>query len=307
MGSADISLRHIVRRRAEDLARGLVPPGVPFRVLRWLDTQLAATDRRLDKAVLLQVGGRRRALHVEFEVDPGAELPGRVFEYQAMLYLALRAGANGRTPRIKSLVIVLRGRAGAQPLVGSHRVSWPGDPFGGARFVIEPVYQRTVAELRARGGLLWLAFTPLARDADGAAMRDVLAEIRSRVEDVNERGEIYATMAALADLKPWGYSLREEIRDMLQLTDDAVFRESEILQEAFAEGKAEGKKEGRHEGIEEGIERTLRRLLTGRSGREPTAAEQEALARKAHEVTPEQLVEVMALPGDSFLTWLLGK
>lgn len=110
-------------------------------------------------------------------------------------------------------------------------------------------------------------------------------------------------MAALADLKPWGYSLREEIRDMLQLTDDAVFRESAILQEAFAEGK----KEGRHEGIEEGIERTLRRLLTGRSGREPTAAEQEALARKAHEVTPEQLVEVMALPGDSFLAWLLGK
>lgn len=307
MGSADISLRHIARRWAADLARGLIPLPVPIRVLGWLDTQLAATDRRLDKALLLRVARKRRALHVEFEVDPGADLPSRVLEYQALLFLALRAGSNRPVPPIKSAVIVLRGRAGPHAAEGRRRLGWPEDRFSGARYLIEPVYQRTVAELRARGGLFWLAFTPLARDADADAMRGVLAEIRASVADPGERAEIYAAMGALADLKPWGYSLRQEIRDMLQLTDDAVFRESVILQEAFAEGLEKGREEGLEKGLEKGVERTLRRLLLERSGRGLTADEQEALARKAHEITPEQVVDLMKLPGDSLLAWLLGK
>lgn len=307
MASADISLRHIARRWAADLARGLVPAGTAVEVLGWLDTQLTATERRLDKALLLRIARRRRALHVEFEVDPDAEVPERVVEYQSLLFFALRARSKRRVPPIKSVVVVLRGRAEPHPPDGKRRIGWPEDPWSGARYQIEPVYQRTVAELRARGGLLWLAFTPLARDATADTMRSVLADIRAAVPVIQERAEIYAAMAALADLKPWGYSLRREIRDMLRLTDDAVFRESEILQEAFAEGIEQGIEKGRNEGIAASVERTLRRLFLKKSGRSPTRSEQDALAKRAHETTPEQLADLAMLPGDALLDWLLGK
>lgn len=320
MGSADISLRHVTRRWAAELARGLVAPGVPVEVIGWLDTQITAVERRVDRALLLRVAAEPRALHIEFEVDPGAELPRRVYEYQALMFLALCAESAGDIPPIKSVIVVLRGPRRRPPARGHHRISWPKDDFSGARYQIEPVYQRTVAELRARGGLVWLVFTPLARDATPASIRQVLAEIRRAVPRPEERADIYAAMAALADLKPWGYSLRQEIREMVQLTDDAVFRESVILQEAFAEGvakgrekgRAEGREKGRAEGIEKGIEasveRTLRRLFLRRSGRPPTPAEQKALARRAHETTPEQIADLAEeLPGEALVDWLLGK
>lgn len=221
MGSADISLRHIARRWAADLARGLIERDEPIEVIGWLDTQVTATERRLDKAMLLRIANEQRALHVELEVDPGPELPRRVF---------------------------------------------------------------------------------------AEAMASVLAEIRGLVPRPEERAEIYAAMAALADLKPWGYSLRPEIRDIMKLTDDAVFRESVILQEAFADGKAEGFEKGRAEGLEASIERTLRRLFLRRSGRSPTPAEQQALTRRAHETTPEQIADLAdELPGQALIDWLLGK
>jgi predicted transposase YdaD len=307
VGSADISLRHIARRWAADLARGLIPHDEPLEVLGWLDTQVTAAERRLDKAMLLRVAAERRALHIEFEVDPGAELPERVYEYQALLFLALRADTSRPVPPIKSVIVVLRGRREPHPEQGEHRISWLRDDFSGARFRIEAVYQLTVAELRARAGLVWLVFTPLARDATAEAMRSVLAEIRAAVPRPDERTDIYSAMGALADLKPWGYSLRKEIREIMKLTDDAVFRESVILQEAFAEGRAEGIQEGEAKGIAETVERTLRSLFLRRSGRAPTPAEQEALARRAHETTPEQIADITELPGDALVTWLLGK
>ena len=88
-------------------------------------------------------------------------------------------------------------------------------------------------------------------------------------------------------------------------------REFWVLQEAFAEGiqkgRTDGRTEGRTEGIEESVERTLRSLFLRRSGRAPTPAEQQALARRAHETTPEKLIDLTDLPGDALLAWLLGK
>jgi hypothetical protein len=315
VGSADISLRHIARRWASDLARGLVAPGAVIEVVGWLDSQVTALERRVDKAFLVRMDGDERALHFEFEVDPGPELPRRVFEYEALLFLALCAGVAdpvAQVPPIKSVVVVLRGSKKRSSLQGQHRIGWPEDEFSGARYRVEPVYQRTVAELRARGGLVWLVFTPLARDATAESMKAVIAEIRAKVATPEERADIYAAMAALADLKPWGYSLRQEIREMGQLVDDAVFRESVILQEAFAEGVEKGLEKGlekgRAEGLEKSVERTLRRLFLRRSGREPTTAEQSMIARRAHDTTPEQIADAAdALPGEALVAWLLGK
>jgi hypothetical protein len=226
MGKADIALRHATRQHPEDLARALLPPGLPFEVIGWFDTQLTLVERRSDKALDLRVAGERRLLHVEIAADMEADVPDRVDEYRGLLLLALRVAAS-KAPRgpkppapegaasttekdprapvpVHSVVILLRGRKEPWPEEGKYGTDWPELPWSGSRFGVEPVYQRTVAELRARGGLLWLVFTPLATDASAAAMREVLDEIRGRVEGERERGVLFEALLLMANLDPWG-------------------------------------------------------------------------------------------------------
>ena len=196
MGKYDIALRHITRRHPEDLARALLPPGIVFEVVGWDDTQVTAVERRLDRALDLRVAGKRRALHVEIEADMDAADAYRVYSYNARLVMALcdEAAKAPSLPQprlppgtpaklraavpVHSVVILLRGRKEPWPEQAAYATGWPEVSFCGAHLRVEAVYQRTVAELRARGGLLWLVFTPLATDASPAAMREVVDEIR---------------------------------------------------------------------------------------------------------------------------------
>ncbi|KYG05920.1 hypothetical protein BE21_37800 [Sorangium cellulosum] len=101
MGDADITLRHLARRRPEDLVRALVPED-PVEVLGWLDSQVTNIERRLD--LRLRVGGEPRVIHVEFcfallarnataaalrEVVAEIHAGARTAEERAELYTAL--------------------------------------------------------------------------------------------------------------------------------------------------------------------------------------------------------------------------
>jgi hypothetical protein len=141
----------------------------------------------------------------------------RVDEYNGLLVLALRVEASKAPPRPKrsapegsaptkprapvpvhSVLILLRGRKEPWTEDGEYGTGWPELPWSGTRFRVEAVYQRTVAELRGRGGLLWLVFTPLATDATAAAMREVLDEIRRRVQGEQERGVLFEALLLMA-------------------------------------------------------------------------------------------------------------
>src|SRR5262245_40534718 len=50
-----------------------------------------------------------------------------------------------------------------------------------------------------------------------------------------------------------------------------------------------------------------RSVFFRRAGRQPTAEEEQALARRAREVSPEQLVELFEMPADAFLGWLTAR
>jgi hypothetical protein len=51
----------------------------------------------------------------------------------------------------------------------------------------------------------------------------------------------------------------------------------------------------------------LHRLLQRRIGRDLTAAEQTALLKRAHDLDPDQAIDLAGgLSGDELLTWLLG-
>jgi hypothetical protein len=321
MGQADIALRHVTRQHPEDLARGLLPPGLSFEVAGWIDTQVTALERRLDKALELRVAGERRLLHVEIELDLGGEDAHRVFEYNALLVMALHAETpralrkprprpsaddEGSTPTkstapvpVLSVVIVLRGRREPWPAEAAYGTSWPDVPFSGAHFRVEAVYQRTMAELRARGSLLWLVFTPLAVDADAAAMREVLAEIRERILAAEGRADLYAALLVMAEIDPWGHNLKEEIMTMMQADDLEILKLSPTLRGAFEEGAAKGAEEER--------EKVLSDAFAEQAGRAPTPDEQAALAKRARELGSTQALRtVFKLHGGALADWLLG-
>lgn len=213
MGQIDIAVRHVAQHHPEQLVAALLEPGPRVKIGRWLETQVTALERRLDKALELWVDGERRLLVVEFLAEMREEDPYRIFQYTALLLMGLH-GITDRMPLppVEAALIVLGGRKKPWPAVGQYRTGWPESPFSGAHFRVEAVYQRTVAELLSRAGTLWLVFAPLAVDANVEAMRQVVAAIREREPEELECAAMYAAMLMLAEFDPWGHNLHEEIR-----------------------------------------------------------------------------------------------
>jgi hypothetical protein len=302
MGNADITLRHITRRHAEALARPYVE-GVPLSVVGWTDTQLTALERRLDKTLLLRLAGELRALEVEFEYRYKSDLPERIHDYKALGRMAFRDKHPGeQPPPMESVVILLTGRRRPWPYEHALCTGWPECGWSGNRFRIDAVYQRSVAELCARGSPFWLAFTPLARDATVEAMRTVVAAIRAEVAEEKDRGDLFAALLMMADVDPWRHSLRKEIKAMIEEDSVDMLEVSQTLREAFDKGVEKGIEKG----IGKGVERMLRGLFARRLHRALTAREQEALAVRAA-IDPEQSQEkALALEGEALAAWLLA-
>jgi hypothetical protein len=275
-----------------------------------METQLTTLERRMDRALELRSNGTRRLLHLEVVVDPEADFPPRMFEYASLLIIAQRTapdqsqgaakkgeGAAKEFPPIKSVALLLCGRAKPWPPFGELRTSWPEpEPFSGHRYQIEAVYQRTVDQLLSRPGVFWLVFGPLAVDAMPEAMWRVLEEIRHREPLPEERAELYVAMLVLAALDTWGHNLRQEIKAMMQRLDRETIREAIRTNETFREWFEEGRKKG--------IEEMLHNLFIRRIHRELTPAEKEALSSRAAILDAEQATAVVDLPADALMAWL---
>ncbi|MFO0755344.1 MAG: hypothetical protein U0359_02560 [Byssovorax sp.] len=315
MGDADITLRHITRRYAEALARPYVPEG-PLEILGWADTQLTALERRLDRTLLVRLGGKAHALGIELEYRYEPDLPDRIHEYQGLFRMAQRAERSAeRPPPIESVVILLTGRRAPWPEEKSLRTGWRGRRFSGTRFRVDAVYQRTVAELEARASPFWLAFAPLARDASATRMRAVIDSIRRDVPPTEDRWELFAALLVMADVDPWGHNLRKEIEVMIRREPVDMIQVSKTLRDAYERGRHEGIELGEqrgielgeHRGLEKGIQQMLRGLLARRLHRALTAREQEALAARVA-IDPELVQDkALALEGEALASWLRGE
>ncbi|WP_437679928.1 hypothetical protein [Sorangium sp. So ce131] len=316
MGQYDIALRHIALRCGGELAQGL-RFSFPVESVSWVETQLTALERRIDRVLELRGGGERCLVQLEFIVAPGKDLALRMFEYAVLLVLSLRAAADrGRgddvIPPVESVAVLLSGRAAPWPLEGQFRTNWPeSHRFCGQRFRIEAVYQRKVAELMARPGVFWLVFTPLAVDATEHSIRQVVEELRRREPRDEQRAELYAVMQVLAELAPWGHTWSKEIRMRVQELDEQSILASETLREVFEQGIEKGIEQGIEKGIEkgrrQGIEVMLRGVLARRLRRELSTAEQAAVANRASSLDdPQAAAAVFDLDTDALLAWLLG-
>ena len=244
----DLTLRQVSRQFPEQFASALLPPGMQVSAASWLDTQVADRQRRLDRALDVVADGRRRWEHTEWQLRMTAQVPRRIFEYNTLLVMASDslgsdsvAGSAVAVPAVRSTLVLLTGRERKWPAEGRYRTSPPDAPFSGVTFRIDAVYQRTVAELEARGSLLWLIFAPLAVDADAAAMVRVLARLREGASG-RELSELVAAMLVMADTDGRRRSLRQVIVSLLK---------EESIMESWVY------KQGEQTGLEKGLEKGL--------------------------------------------------
>ncbi|MEZ4313015.1 MAG: hypothetical protein R3F14_33755 [Polyangiaceae bacterium] len=291
--SVDLILRHVTHRFPEDFARALLPPGTPVTSATWLDTQVTSRQRRLDRALEVVVTGLRRLEHAEWQLKWRNDIPLRVFEYHVLT--ALSVSHEPVPPRIRSTVVLLSGREAPWPGEGVYETSPHGERFTGVRFAIDAVYQRTIAELTARGPL-WMMFAPLAVDADPKAMARVLGSMREQVNE-SEFVELAVALTVMADVDERNRGLRHAILPLLR---EEIIMESWV----YTQGKLKGLEEGKLEGQEVTTLRTLHGLFVRRVGRSPDEAEEQLLTQRAGAISPESLLDVVELPGGAFLAWL---
>jgi hypothetical protein len=279
----DLALRHLSRRFPRGLARVVLPHAREIRDVAWTETQLTARQRRMDRGLHAVVDGRTCVVLVEWELCWRRTLPYRMFEYHVLHAMALReAKTRGRgVPKVQSTVVLLSGREKPWPAYGCYRTSARGERFSGVRFRIDAVYQRTLAALRARRSVLWMAFAPLALDATAEAMPRVLDELQART--TRERfEELAVAMAVLADADGRQRGLRHAIDAYLpkELTmKNWIYRmgEENGIEKGREEGREEGVAHGRVQELRETLELTLcaRGIELSDADRERIAAERE--------------------------------
>jgi hypothetical protein len=291
-----------------DIARALLQAHGPVRAVAWVDTQVTGRQRRLDRALLVQ-GDEPTWLHVEWTLRLTKKVEFRVFEYNSLTALALadqvRASRKKELPpSIKSVVVLLTGRGKPYPTHGEYRTSPPTEPFSGVHFRIEPVYQRTVAELVAQGPF-WMIFAPLAVDADDKKLAEVVQLLRAQTTPAGFK-ELAVAMGVMVEADRRKRGFRDVVRSLLPtelVMQNWIFKEGKAA--GVKEGKAEGLKEGIDKGIEKGIEKALVHQFERRLARPLTAAERKRLRQRLRAEGPDKVGDaVLDLAAAKLQSWL---
>jgi hypothetical protein len=295
----------------EQLSRALLPPGCVIATATWLDTQVTSRQRRLDRAIDVRIAdGDRRVLHNEWQLRMESDVPFRVFEYHTLLVFSLMdelAAAKSaaakvgvtlpegamKLPRVESTVVLLSGREEAWPEKGDFRTSPDDGPYAGVGFRIEPVYQRTLAEIAARGSLLWLIFAPLAVDATPEGMAKVVEDLR-REASPREFEELSVALAVMADADKRRRGLREVI---VSLLPEEIVMESWVFKQGIEKGIEKGVQKGSRQELTKIFERKLRRPLADQ--------EQATLVQRLDTLGADRLRDVVLdLPAEALEAWI---
>ena len=274
MGDVDLALRNVATHCPEELVRMLAAPGEVVRWLRWIDTQLALRERRVDKGLIAQHDGYRVIYHHEWFMDDDEDIAWRMFEYACELIAATRATdealynaaskAAAKDPSlpppqrpdpvyVRACAVLLDGPAAPLPARGRWHITPPGtaaEDEGRHTFRIEAVYQQTTAQLLAHPGALWTVFAPLAVDATVDNLRLAVQTARERAHSRRQFEGIATAMEALAAARP----RFDDVADRI----NAMFKDEGIIE------RTPSYRQGMEKGIEKGIEKgaaVLREML----------------------------------------------
>jgi hypothetical protein len=290
MGDIDLALRHVATHCPEELVRMLAPPGDRVYDVRFVDTQLALRERRVDKGILAQHDGYRVIYHYEWFVDH-ADLEWRMFEYacelvaatrnadEALYVAALKASQKNRAlapPQrpdpvyLRACAVLLDGDARPMPEESAWRITPPGMPEkseGRHTFRIEAVYQQTTAQLLAHPGALWAVFAPLAVDATEENLRLAVQVARERAHSRRQLEGIASAMEAIATARPRFNHVADRIVAMFK--DEGIIKQTPSYRM--------GVQEGIEKGIEKGLRDAIMRVCAARALK-VTAAQRTKLA-----------------------------
>jgi hypothetical protein len=294
----DLTLRHVTRQFPEALARALLPEGAVITSTRWFETQVTSRQRRLDRGLLVDADGKTRLEHTEWQVEMTADMPFRLYEYNfhASLALVAETPAGAETPRIQTTVVLLSGREKPWPEYGEYRTSPEDRPFSGLTYRIDAVYQRTVAELVARGPL-WAIFAPLAVDADPVRMKQVVVALRA-AHPPRDFAELAAALVVMATKDKRQRGLREGILGVLS--------EEDVMESSIYEmGRKRGEEAGEQRGEQRGELKLLLRGYERRLGRALTESEQDAIKQRLGALGADRLLDVQIdLAPGAIAAWL---
>lgn len=284
----DTMLRYVSRPHAHTLSRNLFGTQDPIVEARWVESQLAARQRRVDRAMVVKLQDEHRWQHIEWTERLTRDVRVRVYEYNHLLVMAAHADAEAAhvpgQPRVKpvtvdSIVVVLTGPKQGLPKTGTYRTSARNGRFSGVRFGIEAIYLRTVAEIDAMNSVFWLIFVPLAIDADEQALVRTIETLRTRTNP-RHFDDLLAAMFTIAKLK-------KDRPNFLTVIESAtrrprmIFR-NELTDKWTREGKEFGRKIGLVEGRKEGLakareeQHALLRGLVERRVRRPLTNDEKA-------------------------------
>ncbi len=293
VNEVDLVLRHVTHRFPDELARALLPDAASLTGCSWLDTQLTARDRRLDKGLYVVADGEPMVEHVEWQLRWTSDLLFRMYEYHSLYTLALRESAPKatRAPRVHSTVVLLGGREAPWPPIKRFRTVPRGEPFSGLCVHVEAVYQRTVAELASRRSPLWMIFAPLAVDASRDNLPEVVRGLRRRAPRARF-DELALAMTVLADADRRERGLRQTIT--AQLPEELVMRSW-----VYTQGLEKGREEGRAVGLRDAVScalaaRGLRLAATHRSKLDAETSVETLQTWLARAVTAERARDVFA-------------
>lgn len=305
IADADKSLREMSRLFPRGLARLVLRRGERIRRLAWGETQIAAHQQRMDRVLVVDVSPyHRKVLHIEWTMRLNEAVTEQTAGYHIKAAIAARRDARRIRRRgepkkrvtVKSYVVVLTGRNKPWPEMGELRTSEEHDGFTGVEFVIEPVYQRTVAELEARESVFWLAFVPLARDADVEKLRRTMEQLRARATE-EEFVEVASTMLSMAQVKKG----RPEFFDVIRSVST---KEEPVRHPWFEDGKIVGLQQGLQQGKQEGL-RLLMYQFERRLGRQLRESERKRIESRLAKDGPEKLGSVVLdLSSDALAAWL---
>jgi hypothetical protein len=149
--------------------------------------------------------------------------------------------------------------------------------------------------------MLWLVFTPLARDATAAALREIVAEIHAQAASAEERAELYTALLVMATIDPWRHTLYKELVKMVEDKEEGLLRRTPIIGEMIIEAEQRGEDRGKQQAIVE----LLGRLFARRIGRRPTADEERWILERARSTGPGEVEDALLdLEGDALVRWL---
>lgn len=199
-----MALRQLSTRYAHALTGRYATAATRPELIGWSESTLARRERRLDRALQFKFDGRRHLFHLEFQWRWTADMPTRMFEYQAMLALAMVEEFGGPPPPIKSVVVLLDGPMSVDLSSVTIPLSWPRESFTGMRFTIDRIYSACVADLVDRGDPFWLALTPLTRDATAPTLREVLVHLQETEDDPKRQKT--TPRRSPTSRRPWRFS-----------------------------------------------------------------------------------------------------